>query len=99
MKPIQSLLIFMVGFLLGLGVLHYEPQPKIELPIGYQKITMKDNLKGFTDEEGVFHITYSHDNNDIRFQWNDTEESIPVDGTMIMLQYTDENTVYIGPID
>jgi hypothetical protein len=39
------------------------------------------------------------DNNSIVFVWNDTEESIPVDGTPVMLEFTDENTVYIGPIE
>lgn len=36
-------------------------------------------------------------NNDIIFVWNDDEESIPKDGSLIRIEYTDENTVYIGP--
>ena len=42
---------------------------------------------------------YKEVNNGITFVWNDDEESLPVDGTPIMLQYTNENTVYIGPIE
>ncbi len=42
---------------------------------------------------------YKELNNEINFVWNDDEESIPVDGTPIMLEYTDENTVYIGPLE
>lgn len=42
---------------------------------------------------------YKELNNGITFVWNDDEESIPVDGTPIMLEYTDENTVYIGPLE
>lgn len=42
---------------------------------------------------------YKEINNGITFVWNDDEESIPVDGTPIMLEYTDENTVYIGPLE
>lgn len=37
--------------------------------------------------------------NQIVFIWNDDEESIPVDGSLITLEHTDENTVYIGPYD
>lgn len=46
------------------------------------------------------HLAYYKEiNNGITFVWNDDEESIPVDGTPIMLEYTDENTVYIGPLE
>lgn len=34
----------------------------------------------------------------IHFVWNDDIESIPADGELIKIKYTDENTVYIGPI-
>ena len=39
------------------------------------------------------------ENNDIQFIWNDDEESIPVDGSLIRLEFTDENNVYIGPAE
>lgn len=46
------------------------------------------------------HLAYYKEiNNGITFVWNDDEESIPVDGTPIMLEYTDKNTVYIGPLE
>lgn len=35
-------------------------------------------------------------NNGIVFIWNDDEESIPPDGSLIQIEQTDENTVYIG---
>lgn len=38
-------------------------------------------------------------NNGIYFIWNDDEESIPPDGSFIKIEYTDENKVYIGPIE
>ncbi len=38
-------------------------------------------------------------NNEIKFIWNDDEESIPVDGSLIKIEFTDENTVYIGPFN
>lgn len=37
--------------------------------------------------------------NEIEFIWNDTEESIPMDGELIKIEFTDENTVYIGPAE
>lgn len=37
--------------------------------------------------------------NSIKFVWNDDEESIPKDGSPILLEFTDENTVYIGPLE
>lgn len=38
-------------------------------------------------------------NNGIIFVWNDDEESIPKDGSLIRIEFTDENTVYIGPAE
>ena len=35
----------------------------------------------------------------ITFIWNDDEESIPVDSTPIMLQYTSNDTIYLGPLE
>ena len=42
---------------------------------------------------------YRPENNNIQFIWNDDEESIPVDGSLIRLEFTDENNVYIGPAE
>ena len=39
------------------------------------------------------------ENNNIQVIWNDDEESIPVDGSLIRLEFTDENNVYIGPAE
>ena len=39
------------------------------------------------------------ENNNIQFIWNDDEESIPADGSLIRLEFTDENNVYIGPAE
>lgn len=41
---------------------------------------------------------YKEINNGINFVWNDDEESIPCDGENIKIEFTDENTIYIGPI-
>lgn len=44
------------------------------------------------------HTTKDDLNNEIQFIWNDDEESIPKDGSLIQIEMTDENNVYIGPI-
>ena len=33
------------------------------------------------------------------FIWNDDHESIPVDGTQILLEFTSNDTIYIGPLN
>tara|TARA_R110000822_G_scaffold3696_1_gene15983 strand:+ start:841 stop:1065 length:225 start_codon:yes stop_codon:yes gene_type:complete len=33
------------------------------------------------------------------FVWNDDEESIPMDGELIRLEFTEGDTIYIGPKD
>lgn len=33
------------------------------------------------------------------FIWNDDLESMPVDGTPVMLQYTEGDTIYLGAIE
>jgi hypothetical protein len=37
--------------------------------------------------------------NSIKFVWNYNEQSIPSDGELIKIEATDENTIYIGPIN
>lgn len=39
------------------------------------------------------------EDNEIHFVWNDDQESIPQDGEKIVIEFTDENTVYIGTIE
>lgn len=35
----------------------------------------------------------------IHIVWNDDEESIPVVGTLVEVEYIDSGCVYIGPVD
>lgn len=39
------------------------------------------------------------EDNEIHFIWNDDEESIPPDGSLIKIEFTDENNVFIGPTE
>jgi hypothetical protein len=38
-------------------------------------------------------------NKGITFIWNDDEESIPVDSTPIMLEFTSNDTIYLGALE
>ena len=33
------------------------------------------------------------------FVWNDDEESIPTDGSLVRIEFTEGNTIYIGPVE
>jgi len=39
------------------------------------------------------------ENDCIQIVWNDDEESIPVVGTLVEVEYIDSGYVYIGPVD
>jgi hypothetical protein len=45
------------------------------------------------------HIENGDDNNNIQFLWNDDEESIPDEGSLIKIEGFDENIVLIGPVE
>jgi len=100
MKTVLGLIaMWFGGIILGVTMTraHYDSKPKIDLPEEYKNITKSDNLKGYYDSDGTLHIEFDNTNNGIHFIWNDDEESIPKDGSLIKLEHTDENTVYIGP--
>ena len=54
----------------------------------------KDLVKSFKNRNDII-----PEDNSIHFIWNDDEESIPPDGSLILIEFTDENDVYIGPKD
>ena len=37
------------------------------------------------------------DETKIEFIWNDDEESIPADGSLIKVEFSEGNTIYLGP--
>jgi hypothetical protein len=55
----------------------------------YQFMESKDNQ--------IIHNNPNFDNP--TFIWNDDLEGLPVDGTPIMLQYTEGDTIYLGVIE
>lgn len=50
-------------------------------------------------EEIERHIEDDDKPNAIKFIWNDDEESIPTDGSLVRIEFTDENNVYLEPIN
>ena len=35
--------------------------------------------------------------NNTEFVWNDDEESIPADGSLVKVEFSEGNTIYLGP--
>lgn len=66
----------------------------VQLYIGYTKLEAYSNA-----QDAYIEKLENVKNNEIEFIWNDDEESIPADGSIIRIEHTDENTVYIGPIE
>lgn len=56
------------------------------------------NIFLFNDTKKQLELSHSNDKTTV-FIWNDDEESIPVDGTPIMLEFTSNDTIYIGPAE
>lgn len=72
--------------------------PVIKVPKTFKTITIKDDLVGYFDSDSIFHLTIL-DNNLIKFRWNALEQDIPPDSTLIQIDFTEENTVYLKPIN
>jgi hypothetical protein len=47
----------------------------------------------------ILYIKKIEEESKIVFIWNDDEESIPMDGELIKIEYTDENTIYLCPVE
>lgn len=63
----------------------------VQLYIGYTKLEAYSNA-----QDAYIEKLENAQSNEIQFIWNDTNESIPKDGSLILIEKTDENTVYIG---
>jgi len=42
-------------------------------------------------------LEYVKHNRNTHFIWNDDEESIPMDGELIRIEFTKDSVIYIGP--
>ena len=47
----------------------------------------------------LINLPFQSNTNQPVFIWNDDKESIPVDSTPIMLQYTSNDTIYLGILE
>lgn len=56
-------------------------------------------IDSYTKESNSTNTTDCIEDDCIHIVWNDDEESIPIVGTLVEVEYIDSGYVYIGPID
>jgi len=98
MRTFQIILALLAGFIIGgisIKLTESDKLKNISLPEEYKLIDYHTPIKG-DYRNGILYLEFD---NSIQFIWNDTEDSIPLDGSLITLELTDENNVYIGPYD
>lgn len=99
MKTISLLISFILGAIslfLTLLLTNDLKQPKIDLPEEYQMIDKSTAIIGYFDKDSVLHIEFD---NSIQFKWEGLEKDIPEDGIQQLQLSTNENTVYLNPVD
>ena len=77
-------------------IIQIEQQPKINLPEEYKMIDKSTAIQGYFDKDSVLHIEFD---NSIQFKWEGLEKDIPKDGIQQLQLTTNENTVYLNPVD
>ena len=99
MKTISLLISFILGAIslfLTLLLTNDLKQPKIILPEEYKMIDKSTAIQGYFDKDSVLHIEFD---NSIQFKWEGLEKDIPEDGIQQLQLSTNENTVYLNPVD
>ena len=103
MKPLHFILSLSIGFMIALITFNIQlrdvlkdKQPKIDLPKQYKLIDKSTAIIGYFDKDSVLHIEFD---NSIQFKWEGLEKDIPKDGIQQLQLSTNENTVYLNPID
>lgn len=103
MKTFTFILTFAVGFSFGAisFILNQENQkqtnlPKVVIPEEYMLMSYDTPIIGYYDKNHTLHIEYD---NSIIFKWEGLERDIPKDGEYIQITGTNENTIYLNPID
>lgn len=99
MKTFIISLSIMIGFIAGSLSMKYDiesNQPKIDLPEEYKLIDKSTAIIGYFDKDSVLHIEFD---NSIQFKWEGLERDIPEDGIQQLQLSTNENTVYLNPVD
>lgn len=96
MKQLLTIIgLLIAGFLMGLGIL-YTIQPKINLPEEYKNINPSTPILGYFDKDSILHIEFD---NNIKFEWEGLERDIPKDGIRTLQLTTEENIIYLNPVD
>ncbi len=95
MKTFQIILSLLIGFIIG-GISFTLNQNKIDLPEEYKLINKSTPIIGYFDKDSIFHIEFD---NSIQFKWEGLEKDIPLDGIQQLQLSTNENTVYLNPVD
>lgn len=84
-----------IGVCIGLGTI-YTIKPKIDLPEEYKNINPSTPILGYFDQDSILHIEFD---NNIKFEWEGLERDIPKDGIRTLQLTTEENIIYLNPID
>lgn len=95
MKTFQIILTLIIGIIVG-GITFSSKQNKIDLPEEYKLIDSSTPITGYFDKDSILHIEFD---NSIQFEWEGLERDIPSDGIQQLQLSTNENTVYLNPID
>ena len=69
---------------------------EINLPEEYKMIDKSTAIQGYFDKDSVLHIEFD---NSIQFKWEGLEKDIPEDGIQKLQLSTNENTIYLNPVD
>ena len=78
-------------------IIQIEQQPKIDLPKEYKMIDKSTAIQGYYNPKtNTLHIEFD---NSIQFKWEGLEKDIPEDGIQQLQLSTNENTVYLNPVD
>lgn len=103
MKPLHFILSLLIGFMIALITFNIQlrdilkdKQPKIDLPEEYKLIDKSTAIQGYFDKDSVLHIEFD---NSIQFEWEGLERDIPEDGIQQLQLSTNENTIYLNPVD
>jgi hypothetical protein len=99
MKPLHFILSLLIGFMIAVITFDLnlnDDKPKIDLPEEYKMIDKSTAIQGYFDKDSILHIEFD---NSIQFKWEGLEKDIPSDGNQMLNLSTNENTIYLNPVD
>lgn len=85
MKNLKNLIVLCIGLAIMITtcLLSYD--------LGVKDAELKQEILESHIENGT--------DNSIKFIWNDDIESLPTDGSPILIEFTSKDTIYIGPYE